>query len=363
MITEILDQRIGSEVKEKDFIAAAMSWHFNPNTGSPYWVERSKILGFDPQKEIKTFADLQKFPNVVDEMRKVPVQNLIPVGYGPKPPVFGVFDSGGTTGIPKRVVVLEDWVNLQLSWQDEKVAAHGILPGKNICYVGPSGPHMFGAYTAERARRTRGLNFPIDLDPRWVKRSLEAGHKEEVERYVRHLVEQASTILETQDIGLLITTPPLLERMAREDKLVDLINEKVTGIQWGGAHMDADTRELYRNKVFPEVSLVGNYGSAMMLGGVIERPEKRNDDLCVFDPLSPFVTFKVVHPDTHEEVPYGERGQLLMHHISRNMFLPNNLERDMGTRVEALSGHLGDAVADVYPVQTFEGKTVIEGVY
>jgi hypothetical protein len=81
-----------------------------------------------------------------------------------------------------------------------------------------------------------------------------------------------------------MTTPPLLERIARHDDLVGLINEKVQGIVWGGAHLHADTRYLYRTEVFPGVMLIGAFGSTMILGGMIERAGLTDDDPCIFDP-------------------------------------------------------------------------------
>jgi hypothetical protein len=62
-------------------------------------------------------------------------------------------------------------------------------------------------------------------------------------------------------------------------------------------------------------------------------------------------------------VGYGERGQVMMNHISKNMLLPNNLERDLATRITPLAGKVGDAVADVSPVAQFDHEDVIEGVY
>jgi hypothetical protein len=52
-----------------------------------------------------------------------------------------------------------------------------------------------------------------------------------------------------------------------------------------------------------------------------------------------------------------------MNHLSKNMLLPNNLERDLATRIEPLAGQVGDAVADVSPVAQFDNEDVIEGVY
>jgi hypothetical protein len=71
----------------------------------------------------------------------------------------------------------------------------------------------------------------------------------------------------------------------------------------------------------------------------------------------------VVDPDTGEEVPYGERGQVVMNHISKGMFLPNNLERDSAIRMPGPAGQVGDSLSEVRPVSIFEGAAVIEGVY
>jgi hypothetical protein len=101
----------------------------------------------------------------------------------------------------------------------------------------------------------------------------------------------------------------------------------------------------------------------MVLCVTVDRPGLSVDDPCVFDPFAPYISFSVVRPGTHEVVPYGERGQVVMNHLSKSMFMPNNLERDEATRVEPLPGQLGDSVADVTPVAVFDDETVIEGVY
>jgi hypothetical protein len=88
-----------------------------------------------------------------------------------------------------------------------------------------------------------------------------------------------------------------------------------------------------------------------------------DDDPCVFDPFSPYITFSVIDPETGRTVPYGERGQVVMSHVSKSFLLPNNIERDMATRIEPLEGQVGDSVADVTPVHRFDDETVIEGVY
>jgi hypothetical protein len=62
-------------------------------------------------------------------------------------------------------------------------------------------------------------------------------------------------------------------------------------------------------------------------------------------------------------VPYGQQGQVVMNHISKGMFIPNNLERDLAIRMLGPAGELSDSVSEVRPVPSFEGEAVIEGVY
>jgi phenylacetate-coenzyme A ligase PaaK-like adenylate-forming protein len=359
----VLDGPPGETPHPKELIQAAMKWHFGARTGSPYWLERAKTLDFDPIRDVRSFEDLKLFPNVVDELRTVRVQDLIPRGYDSLDDLYGVYESGGTTGSPKRVICMREWMDRWLAFSQRHLDERGIARGLKWLALMPDGPHIFGAALREGARRSGGILFNIDMDPRWVKKCIAEGRAEEAGRYAEHLVGQARFLLQTQDVGVLITTPPLLERIARYDDLVALINAKIKIIQWGGAHMDADTRHLFRTKVFPGIQMQGGYGSTMVLGGSLERRDCESSPHCIFDPLSPFIAFSVVDPKTGESVPYGQRGQVVMNHVSKGMLLPNNLERDTAMRVEPRPGQMGDSVADVTPVASFGNRPVIEGVY
>jgi phenylacetate-coenzyme A ligase PaaK-like adenylate-forming protein len=346
-----------------EFVQAAMEWHFHPKTGSPYWLNRARTLEFDPRKDVRSFDDLALFPNVVNELRNVRVEDLIPRGYNGDARPVAVCESGGTTGAPKRVVLLEDWVERNMALWEANITAHGTRAGGNWLVVMPSGPHLSGPFAQRIARLRGGVVFTIDMDPRWVKQLIAAGRHEEAEAYAEHVIDQACHILRTQDVEMMMITPPLLQRLARRDEAVHLVNEKVRTALWGGAHLDPDTRYLLRREVFPHVTLIGNYGSTMALGSANERPGLTDDDPCIFDTLAPFVTYWVVDPEALARVPYGERGQVVMHHLSRSALVPNNLERDFATRIQPASPLAGDAVADIAPVPTFDDETVIEGVY
>jgi phenylacetate-coenzyme A ligase PaaK-like adenylate-forming protein len=360
---DILDLTGDASPDPNEFIQAAMQWHFNPETGSPFWLARARSLGFDPRTDVNSHGDLAQFPNVAAELRGVPATDLIPRGYGPRPEVMGIFESGGTTGAPKRVVVMRDWMERMVNAMNANYRGHGVEQGLNWLGIVPTGPHLVGELF-RRCATTHGAHaFSIDLDPRWVKKLIADGRNEEAGAYAEHLIDQAAFVLRSQKIGVLMITPPLLERLAMREDLVELVNESVRAINWGGTQLDPEELRLYKTDVFPGVTIRGNYGSTMMLGVAGERPTEASDEQGVFDALSPYVTFSVIDPATGRPVDYGQRGQVVVNHVSKSFLLPNNLERDLAIRMPALPGRVGDSVANISPVATFESEAVIEGVY
>jgi phenylacetate-coenzyme A ligase PaaK-like adenylate-forming protein len=351
-----------------ELVPALMDWHFDPATGSPFWLQRAKSLDFDPRRHVRSFADLHLFPNVTDELRDVPAEALIPRGFGDRPEVVGVIESGGTTGAPKRIPLLGEFADRLARSEADGLAAAGVSKTAGWLAVFPSGPH--GALDQmRRAARAYGdgiLVFAVDLDPRWVKKQAGHGNTSVVDAYTEHVVDQVAYVLQSQNVEMLRITPPLLARLARRDDLVDLIRRKIRHITWGGAHLDADSRYFYRTELFPQARISGRYGTTMALGaGGVERPGLDHDDPCIFDPtIAPYVTFSVVDSDSGESVAHGERGQLVVHHLSKSFLLPNNAERDTAIRIPPVdSDQVGDSVADIEPLREFRGAQVVEGVY
>jgi hypothetical protein len=361
----VLDLPPGVAPDPGELVRAAMKWHFDPETGSPFWLERAKTLGFDPRYDVREPDDLALFPNVTDELREVPVGRLIPIGYGPRPEIVSIIESGGTTGAPKRLPLLRDYSDRMVAAEIEGVSRAGVPKTKNWLTVMPSGPH--GALDqSRRAGHAYGvLVFAVDMDPRWVKKQIAAGNQDAAQAYAEHIIDQAEFVLRGQDVGTIRLTPPLLARIVRRDDLIDLIREKISYINWGGTHMDADSRFFYRTELFPEARLSGGYGTTMALGAVCNEREKlAHDSPCIYDPsLSPYVTMRVADPSTGQTVAYGERGQLVVSHVSKSFLLANNFERDTAVRVKPVYDQVGDSVANIEPLAQFAGTEVVEGVY
>lgn len=351
--------RAAPVVDSEAYLRAAIAWHFGADTGSPFWLRAARTLDFNPLTDVNGFDDLRLFPNLVNELRHAPVEDLIPRGYGSPAPLPKIFESGGTTGAPKRTVQLPDWVEQVTQWQIEDFTAGGFVAGEGMLFLMPSGPHGVGHFSRAVSERLGSVFYPVDLDPRWVKKIAARGAVAEVSAYVEHVLEQARFTLQTQNVANLHTSPPLLGAIARDDALVDLVNQKICYILLSGAHVDLDTLDLLR-EIFPTTAITMAFGSTMIL---CQAKTRVDGDTHVFDPRTPYAVFWVIDPDTGEPVPYGERGQVVMNHISRGMFIPNNLERDSAIRMRGPTNQIGDSVSEVVPVATFEGEPVIEGVY
>ncbi|HFN0790197.1 TPA: phenazine antibiotic biosynthesis protein [Klebsiella variicola subsp. variicola] len=342
-----------------EYIQKMMKWHFTPETGSKFWLDRIKRLDFDPINDIKTIDDLLRFPNFVDEHRDVPIEDLIPRGLDRSEIITAVYESGGTTGAPKRFVMFEQWFKQYMDWENSHFIDE---PKGNVLGVSPSGPHMLADYSKRIADFREGVRFAIDLDPRWVKNIISSGDSLSEKSYIDHILKQSEYILSSQNIVTLITTPPLLSSMVSNTTLKELISEKVKLIIWTGAHMDMDFLDYLTKIIFPNINIRGSYGSTSVLSGTVQRRGDPTSSDIIFDSFSPYVFYRVVDSITKKVVPYGSEGSVVMNYITKYGLVPNSLERDLAIRVPSPTG-IGDSLSNIHPVKEIDGKKMIEGVY
>ncbi|WP_018693712.1 acyl-CoA synthetase family protein [Algicola sagamiensis] len=346
----------------RDVIDAAMRWHFHPETGSPYWLEKLSQLDFDPLTDIHDFSDLQRFPDITNDWKTLDVTQLIPKGCLAHLSDFHVFESGGTTGNPKRIVEHTSRKHA-LGYVEQQFSALGYQSETNEhwLHLGPTGPHIVGRTIKELARRDGKLCFQVDFDPRWVKKLILQGKQEEVSRYKHHLLQQAYELIRTQEISILFITPPLLEAICQDPQMLACYQEKIKSIIWAGTSISSETYHLITTHYFPNVIFMGLYGNTMMGIAPQRPPFSEDDEACVYQPLYPFCRVHFVDPQTQKETAYGEYGQLCVSLITPELFIPNNLERDYAKRVRS-PGFPHDGIANVGPLPG-KKEAVTEGVY
>ncbi len=364
-VSDLATQVAAAQQALDDHTVKMVQWHFNPETGSPFWIEQAASLDFNPLTDINCFADLNKFPLFEDDsLRGGPVDRWIPKGLAGKPAY--VFETGGTTGTPKSRVVMDDF-RIDYELFSETLPDENFPPGSNWLMLGPSGPRRLRLAVEHLAQHRGGICFCVDLDPRWVVKLLKQGKTEEAKLYAEHVIDQAMTVLEAgHDIKCAFSTPKLLEALALRliDKGSSVAETGITGIFCGGTEFTPQWYRFAREELLgPDVYITPTYGNTLM-GLACGKPFDPADDYKItYYAPQPRAVVEVVDFDDHTQVvEHGETGRVKLYTLTDELFIPGFLERDEGEREEPHDKYPWDGVSSVRPFHVF-AKTTTVGVY
>jgi hypothetical protein len=336
-----------------------VAWHFDPATGSPFWLERAKGFGFDPRRDVKGYADLSRFGFFEDEwLRGGPVRRWVPKGQAGKP--VSVFETGGSTGVPKSRANIDDF-RLDYEAFSATIPDEFFPKGSDWLMVGPSGPRRLRLAIEHLAQHRGGICFMVDLDPRWVIKLIKKGQHDQAEAYKQHVIDQALTVLRAHDgIRCLFTTPKLLEALAEK---VSLRKAGITGVFCGGTEMTPQFHRFATEELLEGAYFAPTYGNTLM-GLATHRPRQPGDTWdIIYYPPSPRAMIEVVDPDQPDRlVEYGQTGRVRLTTLTRDFFMPRFLERDEAEREPPCDLYPWDGVRNVRPFSRFQ-TTVVEGVY
>jgi len=366
-------------------VREVVHWHFSPDTGTPFWLERAKSYKFNPLKDVQGFDDLKLFGTFEDDwLRGAPgldIRRWVPRGYAGKP-VY-VFETGGTTGIPKSRIVIEDhWIDYRQ--MSETLPDDKFPRGSHWLMLGPSGPRRLRLAIEHLAQHRGGICFCVDLDPRWVIRLIKDRRIDEVNRYKDHCIDQAIAILAAgHDIRCMFTTPKLLEALDEklrsgaleemrakighpvpEGSLRSIADAGITGIFSGGTEFTPQfTRfameEILENRVY----MTPTYGNTLM-GLACSKPVGPADGYKItYYAPQPRAAIQVVDPDDFDRtVDYGKTGRVLLTTLTKEFFVPRFPERDEGEREPPYVKFPWDGVSGVRPFAQLAAATTV-GVY
>jgi phenylacetate-coenzyme A ligase PaaK-like adenylate-forming protein len=347
-----------------------VSWHFDPETGTPFWLEFASKLGFDPRTEIKTFADLKKLGLFHDEwLRGGPVRRWVPKAFATKPTY--VFETGGTTGIPKSRVAMDDF-RTDYELFSQTLPEQYFPKGTNWLMLGPSGPRRLRLAVEHLCQFRGGICFCVDLDPRWVIKLINKGWMEHLEAYKQHVIDQAITILGAgHDIRCMFATPKLLESLANalEKKGSTIKQTGITGIFSGGTEFTPQWTRFAVEELLggpPERSgiyMTPTYGNTLM-GLACSKPVTAADGYKItYYAPQPRARVEIVDfNDPHKVVEYGQTGRVKLTTLTKEFFVPGFLERDEGEREAPYEKYPWDGVSGVRPFHEFAATTTV-GVY
>ena len=334
-----------------------IQWHFSPETGCPFWLDWSK-KHFDPRKEMNSFTDLLKFPHFQDEsLRDLQPEVWVPAPFKGKP--FNIFETGGTTGMPKQRI---GWNDYKVDYEEfsGKISDEHFPRGGAWLMVGPKGPRRL-RLSIEHLANFRGSScYFVDLDPRWVKKIISAKQLDHAKAYMEHVVDQAVTILRHRRIAGLFTTPKLLEALAEK---INLWEAGIRGVFCGGTTMAPQyVRFIVEEVLEGRIGFYPTYGNTLMgLAASVPLRAEDNFSITYYAP-QPRAVLRVVNSNkTDETVAYGSWGRVELTTLTREFFMPRFLERDEAIRREPRAPYAWDGVAEVRPFGAME-KQIVEGV-
>ena len=326
--------------------------HFDPNEGTPYWLERQEQWGMDVLQNVRTIDDLPTLgPMDETALAERPIEDFIPRRFHSRQDII-LAQTGGSLGRPKFAVHRLDEFDTAFVTPFVRAAqACGFPRDTHWLFVGPTGPHVIGRAAQACARAYgKGDIFTVDFDPRWAKKLVPGSFA--ATRYLDHILDQALHILETQSIEVLFSTPIVLAR------LWDLLSKEqcgcIRGIHLGGMAVDSDFMKKLRN-AFPKAVILSGLGNTLL--GMAPQLDYHEDTGMDYYPYGDRLVSRIVadgpsRPDLQQTVPYGQRGRLVWHRLDEMQLLINLVERDTAIRIVPcnIEGFTCEGIRDPRPV-------------
>jgi hypothetical protein len=360
-----------------------VAWHFDPATGSPFWLDYARRLDFDPRREIGGYDDLRLLGHFQDEwLRGGPIRRWVPRALADRP--IAVFETGGSTGLPKSRINVEDF-RIDYEQLSDRLPEDGFPRGADWLMLGPTGPRRLRLAIEHLAQHRGGICFLVDLDPRWVNQLIRDGRPQELEAYKRHVVEQGLKLLRAHaSIRCLFTTPKLLAALAER---VSLPRLGIRGVFCGGTEMTPQFHRFAREELVPGATFYPVYGNTLMglacpacpacpptpAAAELARQARSESGKADADAAErwaityyapqPRAVLELVDPaDPERPVDYGETGRVMLTTLTREFFMPRFLERDEAERAAPAAEFPWDGVRNVRLLGALESSVVV-GVY
>ena len=360
MTTATLDSQVVEAKEALDaHLREIIKWHFSPETGTPFWLDFAKTADFNPIEDVQTAEDMIKFPHFEDDyLRYLPHEKWIPKAYEGKP--YTVFETGGTTGMPKQRIGWEDY-KFDYEEFSDRISDEHFPKGGNWLMMGPTGPRRLRLAIEHLANHRGSSCYFIDLDPRWVKKLIKNKHFDQAKAYMVHVIDQAMMVLKHRDVSAVFTTPKLLEALAERTSLP---GAGIKGVFVGGTTIEPQmARFLVEEVLENQVGFYPTYGNTLMGLAAHEPILPEHNYSITYHAPQPRAILRVVNPDnTDETVGYEEWGRVELTTLTKELFMPRFLERDEALRRPPHELYPWDGVAEVRPFGA-STQTIVEGVY
>lgn len=295
--------------------------HLDPIWGSAYWLERARQAGIRNASEIQSLDMLiAVFQQQTADLQCRPLLDYIPRQYHNQMHRLVIGQTGGTTGQGTWTAYLDDEFHQAFVKPFTVAATQANFPtGLNWLFAGPSGPHIIGKAAGAIARSMDSLEpFMIDFDPRW-SRKMPAGSMG-AQRYLQHVIDQAMAVIQSQEIGVIFATPPVLIGLA--DRMTPMQRSSIGGVHYGGMTISDNVRHQLQHEAFPHAVHLSGYGNTL-LGCCMELSAAYSQPMDYF-PYSQRLIFEVVDKQNQP----ASQGQVRVTRLDRSFMIVGLLERD-----------------------------------
>jgi len=306
--------------------------HFHPAWGTAYWLDRARSLGIDARRDLRTLEDLRLLGEMTPaDLRRRPLLDYVPRRLHERLDQLVVAQTGGSTrgGGTWTAYREDEFVEAFVLPFLVAAGAVGFPPREQWLFVGPSGPHVIGKVIRHLAAAFGSPEpFAVDFDPRWAKKLPAQSFAHQ--RYLGHVIEQAMLVIDTQEVGVLFTTPPVLDAFARH--MSPAQRARVRAVHYGGLPIAPEEMLRYQGEAFPSAIHLSGYGNTLF-GCAMELSTSAGREIDYF-PFGPRLLFETVCDDGSLAAA-GDTGQVRFTRLDETMLLVRMRERDHALLLDA----------------------------
>ena len=275
-------------------------------------------------------------------------------------PVY-IFETGGSTGVPKSRINIDDFRIDYEMFSDTLPDAH-FPKGSDWLMVGPSGPRRLRLAVEHLAQHRGGICFCVDLDPRWVIKLIKARQMDQVGsvQAPRHR-SGAHAAQGARQHPLHVHHAEAARGAGRADLAAE--GRASRGIFCGGTEMTPQFHRWVHEEVLEGIYFAPTYGNTLM-GLAVHKPLDPADNYAIiYYPPRPRAVLEVVDPDEPDAPRRLRRDRpRAADDADEEFFMPRFLERDEAEREPPCDAYPWDGVRNVRPFRRL-GASVTEGVY
>lgn len=351
---------LSKAVDMETYLQSVMELHFHPDHGTPYWLDRESELDFDPREDIRSVADLAKFPSADEDALRSPpgLRRLMPRALDATD--VDISNSSGTTSTKKsmpygravsadmaewyawhvgqRSATDEDWFAIgPYGLYERHMVAAANATGQACHFVGIE-PKLLKKQARVVQQMTAGVGGLLRSLPKLGTGLKGLARFEATMRAAEDIVSTQSFAHMASGVGIPQRLHSTLEETGPTDP------EDIQTLLLSGGHVPEEEREELAS-LYPNASVVPMYATSFT-GACIDHPDT---DHVAYYPMAPSAFLDVVDEDD-ERVEEGERGRTAIHRVGSDFLWPMQVERETARREPPRDPFEWGGIADVEPL-------------